>query len=286
MNMTQIVSIMLQALLAVMTAADLPDTGGEEGCFTFIQISDPQIGFFENNLEIYRDSLNLETAVAQINRLKPAFVVVTGDMVNSSGSKTQKDCYRMIMDKTDKSIAVWQIPGNHDIGGNAGDEDLRKYLKDYGYERFSFRYGGWAFIGINSCIIKGGNTSREKKQYRWLEKQLRKASGADGIFVFSHYPVFVRTYDEKTGYSNLDKDARDRYWKLFRKYHVDAVIAGHLHDTAESVHDGIGMYTAGPVGKPLGHGVSGVAVWTVDPAHRTYSRRYLSLDELCDLPRL
>ena len=273
------------SLLAFPTVSEAGDKDGDS--FTFIQISDPQLGFFEDNRGMTEDSLNLETAVAQINRLKPAFVVVTGDMVNFAQSAEQKQCYRKIISKIDKSIPVWHIPGNHDIGNKITDEAIQRYIQEYGYQRFSFRYGGCAFIGINSFIIKNRNESMEEEQYRWLERQLKKVSrDASEIFVFSHYPVFMKSFDEKTGYSNFSPEDRDRYWSLFTEYGVKAVIAGHLHATMEAEHEGIGMYTTGPVGRPLGKGYSGAAVWKVSPAEGTYSGQYLSLAQLSELPAL
>ena len=56
-------------------------------------LADTQIGFFDSNKSYTQDSLNLELAVAKINQLKPDFVVVNGDMVNSSGSKNEPGHY-------------------------------------------------------------------------------------------------------------------------------------------------------------------------------------------------
>ncbi len=249
---------------------------------TFIQISDPQIGFFADNKDIVKDSVNLATAVEQINRLQPDFVVVTGDMVNSEKSARQLDCYAEVMSRIDDSIPVWQVPGNHDLGHGSTDAAIDSYVDRYGYQRFSFRYRGCAFIGINTCVIKDQNIQQEEDQYEWLEKQLKKYSeNSDEIFVFSHYPFFIRRFDEKTGYSNLCMESRLRYWSLFKKYGVTAVVAGHLHDTVNSEYDGIVMYTAGPVGRPLGNGYSGLTVWRADPRTGTSSHEYISLEGMC-----
>lgn len=46
---------------------------------TFIQMSDPQFGMFTKNASFEHETVNLEFAIAHANRLKPAFVVITGD---------------------------------------------------------------------------------------------------------------------------------------------------------------------------------------------------------------
>src|SRR5882762_2580202 len=53
--------------------------------FFFIQLSDPQMGMFSDNKDFAQDAANFEFVVAAINRLHPAFVVVTGDLVNKTG---------------------------------------------------------------------------------------------------------------------------------------------------------------------------------------------------------
>lgn len=242
--------------------------------FSFVQISDPQLGFYDDNKSISRDSLQLEEAVRHINRIRPAFVVVTGDMVNSSKSIRQINAYKGIISKVDRSIPVYHIPGNHDVG-KCSKESLDFYRQNYGDDRFSFRYGDCAFIGINSSVIKDGFEPEMNTQYRWLEKELKKAGGCTCKFVFTHCSVFLSDFDEKENYSNFSVPDRQLYWELFKKYNVSAVIAGHLHNSSRGSRDGIEMVTAGPVGRPLGKGVSGIALWNVDGDD--YSCSYIPL---------
>jgi hypothetical protein len=60
-----------------------------DGGFFFVQLSDPQFGFSNNDVDFVQDTANAEFAVATVNRLKPAFVVVTGDLVNKAGDAAQ-----------------------------------------------------------------------------------------------------------------------------------------------------------------------------------------------------
>ena len=53
--------------------------------FFFIQLTDPQLGMFTDNKDFVQETANFEFAVAAVNRLKPAFVVITGDLVNKPG---------------------------------------------------------------------------------------------------------------------------------------------------------------------------------------------------------
>ena len=55
--------------------------------FFFLQLSDPQFGFIDNNKSISAETEAMNKAVAAINQLKPPIVVITGDFVNNSKSK-------------------------------------------------------------------------------------------------------------------------------------------------------------------------------------------------------
>jgi 3',5'-cyclic AMP phosphodiesterase CpdA len=83
--------------------------------FFFIQLSDPQLGMFTDNRDFAQDAANFEFSVAAVNRLKPAFVVITGDLVNKPGDAAQIAEYRRIVGKIDRSIPVYNIAGNHDV---------------------------------------------------------------------------------------------------------------------------------------------------------------------------
>ena len=84
--------------------------------FFFLQLSDPQFGFMDNNKSISAETEAMNKAVTAINQLKPPFVVITGDFVNNSKSKEQIAAYKSMIAQIDSSVKVYMIPGNHDIG--------------------------------------------------------------------------------------------------------------------------------------------------------------------------
>lgn len=253
--------------------------------FTFVQLSDPQLGFLNGNMNYAEDSVLLSRVIRKVNSLKPSFVIMTGDMTNASGNASQIGCYKKVVSTLRKSIPLYQIPGNHDVGKGSTDEKIAKYISNYGPDHFSFDYEGCHFVGINSCVIKDANKSLEDRQWDWLAKDLDSKKGSRLSFVICHHSFFLRSYTEKVSYSNQAQDVRDKYWELFKKNGVDCVISGHLHDNVCSEHDGIEMVTTGPVGKPLGKGYSGVCVWSVDE-NGTYSHQYYSIDEFEKIGRL
>lgn len=232
--------------------------------FFFLQLSDPQFGFMDNNKSISAETEAMNKAVTAINQLKPPFVVITGDFVNNSKSKEQIAAYKSMIAQIDSSVKVYMIPGNHDIG-KVSRASIDNYKKNYGEPHFSFRYGDCAFIGIDSNIIKEEDKEREEVQFKWLEQELQKTKDARFKFVFTHCSVFLKRMDEPVNYSNFSLPMREKYVRLFQKYGVNAIFAGHLHNNAYGKVGNMEMITIGPVGKVLGTGYQGMNLVKVYP---------------------
>lgn len=246
---------------------------------TAVIIADTQIGFSDNNKSYTQDSLNLELTVRKINQIRPDFVVLNGDMVNTSGSKKQLACFFEVIEKLDSDIPLWYVPGNHDMGNGTKDEKIAGYIDKFGYDRFSFTADNATFIGINSCIIKDERIEYEEEQLKWLKRALRAAMKKNNdTYIFCHHSFFTKKYDEEVTYSNQSFENRDKYWALFKEFKVKAVFAGHLHEDKTGAHDGIDMITVGPVSKPLGKGVSGVGICSFEEG--SYEYHYIPLKDL------
>ena len=245
--------------------------------FFFLQLSDPQFGFMDNNKSISAETEAMNKAVTAINQLKPPFVVITGDFVNNSKSKEQIAAYKSMIAQIDSSVKVYMIPGNHDIG-KVSRSSIDNYKKNYGETHFSFRYGDCAFIGIDSNIIKEEDKEREEVQFKWLEQELQKTKDARFKFVFTHCSVFLKRMDEPVNYSNFSLPMREKYVRLFQKYGVNAIFAGHLHNNAYGKVGNMEMITIGPVGKVLGTGYQGMNLVKVYPDR--FISEFIALNQL------
>jgi len=226
----------------------------------FIQITDPQLGMFDNNASFEKETKLYEAAVEKINKLNPDFVVITGDFVHNPNSDAQILEFKRITAKINPGIPVYLTPGNHDLGQIPNKESLEKYKKNYGNDKFSFKHKGSSFIGFNTSFIKAKMVEQEKKQYKWLTKKLKKSQKADHLILFCHYPFFNKSVDEPTGYSNIDLDYREKYLTLFTKNRVDALFSGHLHNNKLLKIGQTQYVTTSAVGKPLGEAPSGMRI--------------------------
>ena len=108
---------------------------------TFIQMSDPQFGMYTKDADFAHETANFEFAIATANRLKPAFVVITGDLINKTGDAAQAAEYKRITSKLNPKIKLFSVPGNHDVGNEPTAESLARYRERFGADYYSFRVG-------------------------------------------------------------------------------------------------------------------------------------------------
>lgn len=249
---------------------------------TFIQMSDPQFGMYAKNRDFAHETDNFEFAVATANRLKPAFVVVTGDLINDAGNPAQAAEYKRIAAKLDRNIRLFSVPGNHDVGNQPTRESLAKYRETFGPDYYTFRVGDIAGFVLDSNLEKAAQNVPEDaaRMEQWLRSELAKArqEGVKHLIVFQHISFFLTDPNEEDQYFNIPRDTRARYLKLLHEHGVRQVFAGHYHRNAEG-HDGdLEMITTGPVGMPLEGARSGLRIATVSDSG--VSHRYYDFGEL------
>ncbi|MSU49773.1 MAG: hypothetical protein EXS37_11925 [Opitutus sp.] len=251
--------------------------------FFFIQLSDPQMGMYSGDKNFVQDAANFEFAVAAVNWLRPAFVVITGDLVNKGGDAVQIAEYRRIVGKIDPSIPVHNAAGNHDVQNVPTPATLGAYTAIFGPDHYVFRHEGFVGIVLNSTVIHSPTHASDQlaEQGRWLRAELAQAKAGNPrhIVVFQHHPWFIQTATEADQYFNIPLARRAPHLALFREFGVRYLFSGHYHRNAEARDGDLENITTGPVGKPLGGAKSGLRVAIVRDEkidHRYY--------ELGDLP--
>jgi len=233
-------------------------------------MSDPQFGMYTGDRDFVQETANFEFAIANVNRLRPAFVVVTGDLVNKAADPAQLAEYKRIAGKLDSAIPLYSVPGNHDVGNTPTAASLTAYRQNIGHDYYTFRSGELEGIVLNSSLIQHPETvpGEAERQEKWLQAELVKAKDAKvpWIVVFQHIPFFLKTADEADQYFNIPLAARARYVELLERSGVRYVFAGHLHNNSFGQAGSLQMITTGPVGMPLGTGASGMRVARIDAA--------------------
>lgn len=256
-----------------------------DSSFTFIQLSDPQFGMYPFTKNFAKEKANMAKAVEAVNRLKPAFVVITGDLVNAAGDTAQTRAFQESIGSIDRAIPVHLVPGNHDVGNRPSEEILSRYRRGYGQDYYSFSVGGVAFIVLNSSLIKYPHRAPASAalQKKWITHAIDSiaASGPGRTITFIHHPPFLNNVDEPGGYGNIDRAPRRELLAMLEKGGTTHVFAGHLHYNASTTYDGMKLVASGPVGMALGTDPSGLRIVTV--TSDSVVHRYYGLEELTTL---
>jgi serine/threonine-protein phosphatase CPPED1 len=242
----------------------LPGSTAAAEPFFFVQLTDPQFGMFTDNTNFVQETANFEFAVATVNRLRPAFVVITGDLVNKPGDAAQIAEYRRIVSKIDRTIPVYDVAGNHDVENVPTPATLAGYTNVFGADHYTFRHQGFVGIVLNSCVIHSPQKTSEQlaEQERWLKVELQRARDEhpQHIVVFQHHPWFLKAADEPDQYFNIPQERRARHLAWFREFNVRYLFCGHYHRNAIARDGEMEAITTGPVGKPLGGEKSGLRI--------------------------
>ena len=283
---TSCIAIILFARLDGAPPADR-QARGDGALFFFIQLSDPQLGFFEEDRGFKKESENLARAVAHINRLRPAFVVVTGDLINRSGDAEQMGEYLRLVRGVSPGIPLHSVPGNHDLGNSPTPASIAWFRRMVGPDHGAFTVEGWRFLFLDSTVLVAPkDCPREsEEERRWLREELARARDRSlPVVIFEHHPPFLKEPGEAATYFNFPAELRSQVLGELRRSGVRAVFAGHLHDCAEGRDGELQVVTSGPVGKPLGKVPSGLRiVWVY---RDRLESRYYGLDAVPERVRL
>jgi len=200
---------------------------GKTESFTFVQISDTQLGFsdYQQDIDSFRQ------AVIQINDLDPSFVVICGDLVNNASDKSFSD-FKDI--KNSLKMPCYCVPGNHDIGNKPTQESLRRYRKIIGEDYFVVEHIGTTFIFVNTQLWK-----------EVVEGVCKKA-------------------DEAEEYMNLPFDKRMELLSLYDQNNVIAILHGHTHTLSLNNYNDIQMVGAETTSKNFDKRPLGFRLWYVE----------------------
>ena len=241
--------------------------------FRFVQLCDPQLGFGANGYEA--DLKSLRQAIQQINELKPDFVIVCGDLVNSASKQT--------LSEFKAAIAKCQVPchcaaGNHDIGSPVNPSRLAEFREIIGKDHMTFEHRGCTFVVVNTQLWKASVQEETERHDSWLEGVLHQAKERNSpVFVIGHYPLFLKSADEEEEYFNIPLPQRTKILDLFRTCGVVAMLSGHTHRLTSNTYHGILFFGGETTSKNFDQRSLGFRLWTVEfPIH--ISHQFIALD--------
>ena len=252
----------ISLLFFIIVSLAIPAVGREP--YYFIMLTDPQLGLYASNENFVQETANYEFAIATVNRLKPGFAIVLGDLVNKVGDEKQIREYLRISAKIDPNIPLYHVAGNHDVKQQPTPESLAAYRKNIGRDYYTFQEGPVYGIVLNSSIMFDPKLVPEEyeKQRDWLEKELKAAgeSGAKRIIVFQHHPYFLENAQEQGNPWSIPSEYRGPILDLLNQYGVHYVFAGHTHRNTAGKDGNLEVVTIAPVGMPFDKDDSGIVV--------------------------
>ena len=194
-------------------------------------------------------------AIAEADRIRPDFVVVCGDMVMRWDNAAQIETVRRVAAGLDKSVPIYWVPGNHDVGVDSltpSLESLAAYRNVYGPDYFAFHHGNNAFVVINSPLIDRPAEAQAEfeAQMTWLRRTLYSMQfrNADRIIAFAHHPPFLRHPDEEDEVFNLRSQHRQMLLDLLMLNGVRYIFTGHTHQNVSGRYAGLEVVATAAVG--------------------------------------
>jgi len=221
-----------------------------ESDFYFIHITDTHLVthkyYYESGADTDTTEMqDLHEVIDDINIINPAFVVITGDVINEGELEDFLD--KRYFTRTQRILQRFSVPvflttGNHDVGGwdDSPPTDgtaRRNWWKFFGWrylndpppgddihtQNYSFDYGGVHFIGLDSYINYDrwrrptyGTESFTDAQLDWLVDDIGSASSGTPIVLFYH-----RDFQDQLDLDDLG---------------VDGALWGHIHSTSGNIH--------------------------------------------------
>ncbi len=217
-----------------------------EDDFYFIQITDTHLPTHRYNYQPGAESDttemdDLRAVIQDINLINPAFVLITGDLINEGeleeylGWRVYTKAKRIL---GELEVPVYVVAGNHDIGGwdstpPSDGTSRRDWWSFFGWrslydppaadgmytQNYSFDYGRAHFVGLEAYINYDdwrediyGWESFTYRQMQWLSQDLALADPASPRILFYHYD-----FDHE-----LNLDALG----------VECALWGHVHQTS------------------------------------------------------
>jgi Icc protein len=157
----------------------------------------------------------------------PAFVVTAGDTIEGLNDATAESEWRAIepMLKPYRRIPFYPAPGNHDIWSPVSERLFRQHT---GHEP----HYGFDYQQAHFTILDNSRSEQlSADELAFLEKDLQAHAAQPVKFIVSHRPSWL--------INAVMRNPDFALHQLARKYGVQMVIAGHVHEMLHVDLDGI-----------------------------------------------
>jgi len=215
--------------------------------FTFVGYGDIR---FTDPADTKHSNANMRRAeIARIAQEKPAFVIISGDLV-FSGSNGQD--WKVFDEETAPlrraGIEVLPTLGNHDV---SGDEAAKNYFQRFpqlkGRRWYSVRVANLMMFMLDSTSADGAGSP----QQQWLEQGLQALPpGVDFVLVALHHPPLTQSDDMMPGGGHSLRPQEKQLASLLEQHQQSMrariiVLAGHVHNYERYERGGVTYVVSG-----------------------------------------
>lgn len=210
----------------------------------------------------------LYKAIDKVNQIQPAFVIFLGDLVHAFPDKSeelferqalQATDFKKAVDRIDRTIPVYYVSGNHDIGNKVDERGRRTYQERFGKDFFAFTAHGVRCVVLNTqAFFDPDARELASAQEKFLEENLEAgAINDDGTpkykqrIVFGHISPFLFASDEPEAYFNLAPPIRSKLLGIAKNAGVRLWMAGHYHRNAGGIDGSLECVTSSALGTVL-----------------------------------
>jgi 3',5'-cyclic-AMP phosphodiesterase len=163
----------------------------------------------------------------QLAKEHPAFVVSVGDTIQGLNDATAAQEWQQILAalRPYRGIPLYLTPGNHDVWSALSEQLFQQYARRPLH--YSFDYAQAHFTILDNS--RSDKLPAAEMQY--LEKDLAAHAAQPLKFVVSHRPSWLLN----AALQNPDFPLH----RLARQYHVQYVVAGHVHQMIHTELEGV-----------------------------------------------
>lgn len=203
----------------------------------------------------------IDAFVNEVAARRPDALILSGDLSFNGGLFSHEDLAAKLQKLTDEGIAVFVIPGNHDVNypmaasfsGDSYEWADRTSPEDFMRIYSSFGYSSAISLdpASNSYVAKAGKELRllmldtnspgecvfQDETLDWVKAELEKArSEGDRVISVSHQNLYLHNDMFAFGYRMANAKALHT---LLREYGVLCHLSGHMHIQHTQTEDGV-----------------------------------------------
>jgi len=219
--------------------------------WSFIITGDTRPGHDNNSDNVSDQFVEVANEASEVNPIYP--IINVGDIIGGGGSITDTPVCTEEMHEAywnvQQNKGIWLgVVGNHDQArdGNPQGSAQEIFDKYWGSSNYSYSFGDWYFIAINSYADDGSAPSESNingfisdSQWSWIQDEVNNHKNDYNLISFFHHPLW-RYAGGASGTTGDWQDSGDctNLRDLFINSGTKLIMVGHDHFHHESTQSG------------------------------------------------